>query len=526
MVFLGRVTSMNHPKEGVHALIFSDCMTTMNTWARSSGAYRIATHLREMGLRVQVVDYWAYLNIEAEELTELLIEKFVGSETLFVGFASTFFNWRLLRSFGYRSTDKVGFYTSHVDSSVMCTTEARVQAIRDKVKSINPKTDLMLAGARASRKVAGMDVVVFGYGERHIEDYVKWKKGKNPFFQGTRDEHGRTILEYNTTAAGLDFGKTTIRWNAEDCVQPGESLPIEISRGCIFRCSFCSFPLNGRAKNDYLKESEVLAGEFIRNYELYGTTKYMFADDTYNDTNTKLEWMNEVVSRLPFTLEFATYGRLDLIAKFPEQIQLIQQNGCTSMTFGIESLNQKAAAAIGKGGKTERLIETLYRMREVWGNKVHTSAGFILGLPYDTYDTMEAWTDRLIDPRFPLHNPLFVPLGITNAKTTEKKFVSDFDKDPGKFGYVLNSTGWVNDTYGTSLDGCEYMGKSMVNYMTKQGRDHYGSHVLIGVEDETLSREQSLVLGAYGVARHYAMGSRTYQRYLNYMHDILNLPEF
>lgn len=511
------------------AVIFADGMTTTGVWARSAGPYRIATHLRRMGLRVQVVDFWSLIVMEGEELVDVLLEKFVGPNTLFVGFSSTFFNLRVPLYFGRKNRDKtVGYYTRHVDNqNVFCAPDDLIAYIRQRVKAINPNCHMLLGGARADRNAKHMDVVVFGYAEQHMEEYIRWRRGKNPFFRWNTHE-GKIILENNVTAEGLDFTAATIDWAPEDCIMPGESLPIEVSRGCIFRCKFCSFPLNGRAKDDedHLKNPSVLYEEFMRNWELYGVRRYMFSDDTYNDSVPKMEHMNEVVRKLPFKLEFATYGRLDLIARYPEHIDLIEQNGCTSMTFGIESLNQKAAASIGKGGKTERLIETLWTLRERWQNRVHTSAGFIFGLPHDTYETIDQWADPVTDVRFPLHSPIFIPLGIDYTPKSQKKFSSELDKDPGAYGYVIGQHGmWVNDRFGTKKAECEVLARSMNNYITKQGRDHYGSHVLIGVEDDELSRDQSVLLGAYGVNSQRNNMSRTYSRFLRYLGRVLNLEQ-
>lgn len=508
-------------------VIFADGMTTTGVWARSAGPYRIATHLRRMGLRVQVIDFWSFIVTEGPELIDVVLDKFVGANTLFVGFSSTFFNLRVPLYFGRKNKDKtVGYYTRHVDSqNALCAPDDLIAYIRERVKAINPKTAMLLGGARADRNAKHMDVVVFGYAEKEIEEYVRWRQGKNPFFQSSKHE-GRLILENNVKAEGLDFSAATIDWAPEDCIIEGESLPIEVSRGCIFRCKFCSFPLNGRAKDDldHLKDPMVLRDEFIRNWELYGVRRYMFSDDTYNDSIPKMERMNEVVRDLPFKLEFATYGRLDLIARFPEHAELIEQNGCTSITFGIESLNHKAAASIGKGGKPERLIECLHMLREKWQNRVHTSAGFIFGLPHDTYETIDQWSDQLTDVRFPLHSPIFIPLGIDYSPTTQKKFQSELDKDPGAWGYVIGEHGmWVNDRYGTKKIECEVLARSMNNYITKQGRDQYGSHVLIGVEDDELSRSQSLLLGAYGINNRRNNMSRTYSRFLRYLGRVLNL---
>lgn len=511
--------------QGVDALIFNDGFGAGGVWTRTAGAYRIATHLRNMGLRVQVIDFWSYLTLESPDLMELLINKFVGSSTLFVGFSTTFLNWRLSEYVNQQVPVSPGksYYSKQITNEVLACPEDVVANVRRLVKDRNPKTTLLLGGARANAYTKHIDVAVYGYGERHIQDYVLWRQGKYPFFQ-YRMEHQVMVLDYDVKADGYDFEHSFIRWVPEDCVEQGEVLPIEVSRGCIFRCKFCSFPLNGRSKLDYLKDEGIMHDEFVRNYELWGTTRYVFADDTYNDTVDKLEWMQRIRDRLPFNLEFATYGRLDLIAAHPEMAALIKANGCTSITFGIESMNQKAAAAIGKGAATEKLVETLYRLRESeWGNDIHTSSGFILGLPHDTEATMDKWVERVIDPRFPLHTVLFIPLGIAGSDTP-KRFRSVFDEEPQKYGYQLGPAGWVNPVYGTTHARCEKLAFSLFDYAYHTGRSLPASHVLIGIEGPEFDRQTAIGMGLKGLDLHYNMLHRTNARYIRYLHSVFALP--
>lgn len=512
-------------KTGVDVLIFNDGFGAGGVWTRTGGAYRIATELRSMGLRVQVVDFWSYIVMEDDDLLEQIIDKFVGAATLFVGFSTTFLNWRLGEHFGQEQ--KVGpkgsYYSKQVGANALAAPESKIGKLRAFVKARNPKTDLVMGGARANTVTKHMDVVMQGYGEHHVRDYVLWRLGKNPFFQA-RSEGELMILDYNVKADGFDFGRSVIKWEPEDCIQWGETLPIEISRGCIFRCKFCSFPLNGRAKLDYLKDEGVLYEEFARNYEQWGIRKYVFADDTYNDTVEKLEAMQRIKDRLQFPMEFGTYGRLDLIAAHPEMAALMKSNGCTSVTFGIESLNRKAAASIGKGADPQKLVDTLYWLRESeWGNDVHTSSGFILGLPFDTEDTILKWTEPLLSHRFPLHSPLFIPLSIVEANKTTKKFISVFDQHPEEYGYVHGPNGWVNDRFGTSYARCEDMAFNMFQYAYANGRNQAASHVLIGIEDRDFRRDVALGVGLKGLNEGRSKLNQTHVRYMRYLEQVMGL---
>jgi radical SAM superfamily enzyme YgiQ (UPF0313 family) len=144
------------------------------------------------------------------------------------------------------------------------------------------------------------------------------------------------------------------RFTEQDCIIKGETLPLEVSRGCIFKCSFCAFPLNGKSKFDYLRDPEQIKDELTHNFEKYGTTNYFLCDDTFNDSTMKIERLHKAITSLPFKIHFTTYLRLDLLNAHREQIPLLKEMGLASPFFGIESLNQKSASSIGKGMKVEK----------------------------------------------------------------------------------------------------------------------------------------------------------------------------
>lgn len=52
-------------------------------------------------------------------------------------------------------------------------------------------------------------------------------------------------------------------WHPRDCVQPGEALPLEMARGCIFKCKFCRYPFIGKSKNDFSRRIELVRDESL-----------------------------------------------------------------------------------------------------------------------------------------------------------------------------------------------------------------------------------------------------------------------
>ena len=63
-------------------------------------------------------------------------------------------------------------------------------------------------------------------------------------------------------------------YELEDNFKDFQPLPLEVSRGCIFKCAFCSHPFLGKKSYDYIRSPESLAKEIKRNYELFKTTRY------------------------------------------------------------------------------------------------------------------------------------------------------------------------------------------------------------------------------------------------------------
>lgn len=523
-------------KSGFDVVLLTDCSSQGGTiWGRSAGAYRLATELRSIGLTVQVIDWFNHMAIEPG-LLELLLERFIGDNTLFVGISTTFLNSALYDTRNHPWSAVVaekqksqGFNRKFAwGTSIYGTPRKRMDELRAFIKKLKPPLPIVAGGSRVYEGDPFPDVICVGYGEVQTLDYVKWLMGKNPFFMSRKNAHGQLVLDYDTKGDKFDFINSEIIWTPNDCVQPGEALPIEVSRGCIFRCKFCSFPLNGKAKNDYMKNRDKLVGELTRNYELYGTTRYIFSDDTYNDTQEKVEFVYEVSQRLPFKLEYATYIRLDLLEANAdkEQARLLKESGLRIAFFGIESLNRPAAQSIGKGMHPDRLVECLQDLRDnQWKHDVITTGGFMLGLPHDTYATMNAWLERIVDPSFPLHTFNLSPIGIANKKVATRSFYSEIENDPEKYGYVLSDTQmehWDNPRYGTSFDGCNKLATEVHDYAKAQGRLCISTHMMVSTIGLGFDYQAHIKKSINGIME-AGMLHATRVQFTNYVKDMIKI---
>lgn len=388
---------------------------------RAMGAYRIASHLRQHGYKVQVIDF-----IDSFEEQELLdvIDSFVNDNTAAIGISTTF-----------------------LQQQDMAINPLRVKRrrISDKIESVlkelpikYPKIKLIAGGANGfTYQDDGLfDAIITGYGEGAILEYMNNLRDNIPG-RIWPVRNGTQII--NGDSYSFDVENFTHEWDDTDCVLDGETLPIEISRGCIFRCKFCSYPLNGKKKLDYLRHFDKLKEELIHNYEKFGVTNYFFGDDTFNDSMHKLEVLHELFTSLPFKIQFVAYIRLDLLYAHPQQITMLKEMGLASAAFGIETLKEESAKFIGKGLAADKIKDFLPKLYyDYWNEEIPVMCSFILGLPYETiqdmkdtynwfkqYDMATIWLPLMINP--------------------DAFYKSDIDINYEKYGYKLNpDRSWEN----------------------------------------------------------------------------------
>jgi radical SAM superfamily enzyme YgiQ (UPF0313 family) len=283
-----------------------------------------------------------------------------------------------------------------------------------------------------------------------------------------------------------EFASSQILFKPEDIIDASDALPIEISRGCIFKCKFCSFPLNGKKKGEWIKHSNILLDEFNRNYELHGVTDYVFSDDTYNDSDEKIKRLyDDVYSKLNFKLNFTTYLRLDLLMRFSDSAEYLKQSGLKSAVFGIETLNHESGKAIGKGVDPMLQFDFIKQLKNTHFKDILTFSGFIIGLPKDSNDDMDRMEEFLFSDKNMLDDFTVEPLYITphELKNEIKTSYSEFDLEYEKYGYecyeqfensAYTETRWKNHITNMTFDECFAFSKKINERVKKSDKFKFG----------------------------------------------------
>jgi radical SAM superfamily enzyme YgiQ (UPF0313 family) len=231
-------------------------------------------------------------------------------------------------------------------------------------------------------------------------------------------------------------------------IGPNEVLPMEVGRGCQFKCKFCRYPLLGRKKNTYLRNYDLVEQELRYNYENFGTTRYAMTDDTMNESEEKITALAEIAQRLPFKLEWVGFNRLDLIGSKPHTVELLEASGLRSNFFGIETFNPASSKMIGKAWMGTKGKDFLLQLENRWRGKINSQYGFMVGVGDETEEELYATREWCIDNLSGSWS--FVPLLITSNPSLNE-FPSTFDLEHNLYGYTFpdpnRTSQWENKVW-------------------------------------------------------------------------------
>ncbi len=394
--------------------------TDNRRFLRYLGPYQIAWWMREQGYSVQVLDFLFFLS---EENRSNLLKKFITSETKVVTFAP----------FAYLDWHHEG-------------TLAPILGLFNEIKNNFPWVKISVGGQFATNFIKKkvhtrlnfkVDAVFQGAGEHSYLEYCNYIFKKSDKYPAFNLIDNQKVINPSTE---YDVQNCKMRFSTQDFILPGEALPIELSRGCIFKCAFCQYPNLGKDKDDFNRSMENIRNTMLHNYENFGTTEYYIADDTINSHRQRTKDLHEMAKTLPFKLNYIGYVRLDLLDIWPEQQEILPESGLVSCHFGIESLDPVSCKQIGKGWGAKNHKIWIPKIADMWEDSVSIRCSLIAGLGKETEkdwnETMEWFKTTKVKDWF--YNLLVLRKEIN---------LSLFEQEPEKYGYKFDGRGnWYTDT--------------------------------------------------------------------------------
>jgi len=390
----------------------------MTHWLeRSIGAYQLSNFIKNHGYTTQVIDF---IHLLPKDVLMMLLKKFTSDKTQVLAVSTTFISEDAY--IGANAINKQKKPGVMFESLSTCLIE---------YKKLFPHVKIIAGGAKAMRfyNTGLFDYCFTGYGELALLNFLK--AGSN--------RTGK-IIEGDLYLAKFKAHEIDHKFSDNDVIFSNETLPIEISRGCIFKCKFCAYPLNGKSKLDHVRDTHLIRDELISNYEKWGITNYIISDDTFNDSNDKLKTLHDMIVDLPFKINFVCYLRLDLLYHFRDsQLEMLENMGLKSCHFGVESFNPTTAKFIGKGMSENKTKDFLLFLKDRWKDKISFMCTFITGLPFETKESCIETGKWCNDNNITFWMmPLFID--------PDRTYKSDIDINYEKYGYKLeDDLSWTTE---------------------------------------------------------------------------------
>jgi radical SAM superfamily enzyme YgiQ (UPF0313 family) len=235
-----------------------------------------------------------------------------------------------------------------------------------------------------------IDIIVKGEGEETTRELIENVEKGAPL----NEVKGITFREKNEI---IDTDPRPFIKNIDDIPFPSRDLlPMHLykfngvkyttmltSRGCPFKCSFCSSSRlfggywRGRSPENVLEEMKIV-------YEEYGIRNIEFIDDTFTLNQERAEKICDEIIKQGWDISWGASSRVDTLSK--KLAEKMKKAGCWIIYLGIESGSQKILDAIGKRITLEQVEKAVKILKDA-GIKVLGS--FIIGFLQDTKETIK-----------------------------------------------------------------------------------------------------------------------------------------
>jgi len=389
--------------------------------AKQAGSYRIATQLRDADFSCQVIDISGFYEYK---LFFHYIKKFITDKTIWLGISNVFL---------FKICEVSWPMTIQRQENNIIPTEDQKQKLNDFFATFTADLKKAYPNLKLCYSDAGKRISITHHGWTCFQGFVD-----KEIIDFTHDCLADKKLKLNIYKKEYpEFNTSKIHWLPQDICNNEKVLPIEISRGCIFKCAFCAFPLNDKKKLDYIKDGNTLRQELIYNYDNYGITDYIFTDDTLNDSVEKLLDIKKVLDSLPFRINFVSYLRLDLMVTKPEMADILAEMGMISAHFGIETADKQDGLLIGKGMDFQRQIDYLNQIKQTSWKNITTRASFIMGFPNDSWEKIYKLIDWIKREDNPIDENLPITLAIVHKEFQHSRHLwfSNIDINYEQMGY-------------------------------------------------------------------------------------------
>lgn len=165
----------------------------------------------------------------------------------------------------------------------------------------------------------------------------------------------------------------------------GHYASFDAGRGCPFQCSFCTI-INVQGRKSRYRTADDVEG-IVRANAQQGITRFFVTDDNFARNKNWEPILDRLAALRREGLKIRLLLQVDTLChRTPGFIEKAAAAGCNAVFIGLENINPESLAGTKK---RQNKIWEYRQMLQAWkAQKVMTWAGYILGFPTDTPDSI------------------------------------------------------------------------------------------------------------------------------------------
>lgn len=406
-------------------------------------------------------------------------------------------------------------------------------------------------------KTSDIDDVIIGEGEATLLHILnRYNNFCDPEFEkkfpigsyASKDENGKIAIQRQTSHFINPSDLPVPTWsylNIEKYFKKSgdKTLPIEGSRGCPYRCSYCCTYLSWGRKVRY-KPYENLASEVAEIKNNYSVETLRFVDDNLSFSK---EWINNFLKKvlsmhLPLKLTASNFSAKHLDE---EIINLLVKAGMQKFGIAIESGSPEIQKRINKNLNFDKAREVVQIMHR---HNLHIHICWMIGFPGETLEQIEQ-TFNLARELKANSNQFLTVLPYPGTQLfNEAKSANllvfdenDLDKFDNRKCDYLKSNEWnydklqdmiydvnieINFLNNPALDtkeGTDYILSSLENFILRLP-EHIVAHIIIGYiykQKDNIEKYQKHYNSAIKLFENKKLNT-TFTKYLSWRHPIID----
>lgn len=207
-----------------------------------------------------------------------------------------------------------------------------------------------------------------------------------------------------TDAPVLDYARI-FQASKREKVDSRKSIPIYMTRGCVYNCWFCVTPnFTGklyRIQSTEAIKQQIMAAKqaFFKETRFGSKPWFMFTDENLGVNKKKMLTILEVIKEC--NIKYSVFISINFLED-PQTVRLLVESGCAMALVGFESINQETLKKYGKNqNNVQKYVQIIEHCRKAGLN---VQGNFLVNPAIDTYEDMDA------TEKFVCSNHLMMPL--------------------------------------------------------------------------------------------------------------------